>query len=148
MLNNCWHEAGRASCQPCIKWSKTCGAPETRIFNANTQAFVGLPTPEPEQNGGAATDREPVAESSCCASARNMSSAIVAPSSSNGAPPSRPRGTTRQSAVTAPTPLQSDSEQALTTPEERSRSNSIQKVVKHSSRHKPKASTSSGRTTA
>lgn len=49
-LSNCEYEAGNTSCKQCIYRGKTCGETIKRKFTAHTRAFLGLNTPEPEQD--------------------------------------------------------------------------------------------------
>lgn len=143
-LNNCWYEGGNSSCEPCIKWGKNCGAPTKRKFNANTRSFLGLPTPEPEQNRAATNDQETVAERS------RSTSTDIAPRFVNlsvpptAALPSRTRRTIRQSTATASVPLESDSERTLVIPEEQTGSSEGQEVLRDSSGRRTRTSSRPG----
>ncbi|KAF3050916.1 hypothetical protein E8E11_006202 [Didymella keratinophila] len=121
---------------------------ETRIFNANTRSFLGLPTPEPEQSRSNTTGTEAVAKSSRSVSAVNGLRAGAAPAPLNAAIPSRTRKRTRQSIATAKASTDSDSEQILVTQQQPSPSNGARKFLEDSSRGKAETSTSSGKTTA
>lgn len=146
-LNNCWYEGGRSSCEPCIKWNKTCGAPTKRIFNANTWSFMGLPTPEPEQSRRIANSEETAAESSRSASAVNISHAEKSPVPADAPAhlPSRALRTTRQSIATPPAPPRSDTKRTLVTSNGRIVSKEDRKVYTDIIQRKARTSTGSGK---
>jgi hypothetical protein len=147
-LNNCWYEGGKSSCEPCIKWNKTCGAPTKRIFNANTRSFMSLPTPEPEQSRLITNVKETVAERSRSASAANGSDAVAVTAPSNPTLSSRARSNTRQSIATAAASPENGNERVPVITEKSIPSSGARKYLKDSSRGKARTNTSSSKTTA
>lgn len=140
-LTKCWFEPGKSSCEPCLKWKKICGAPTKRVLNANTRSFLGLPSPEPDQERPAEDGQSALAESSGSTSIDTAPRPTYSPIPQAAVLPSRTRRSTRQSTAATSFPLESENEQTPAVSEQPAALSGSQEFSSDSSRRRSGAIT-------